>query len=108
MRVSGSDSREAVAEVAAGAGGAQFDEGGAWGEARDIFAKDCKLSKGELEFDVAPPGPYSGICNEIEVGRFEGICEKVAEVGENAAAAERFAPDRGMGDDGASGVAGCP
>lgn len=40
----------------------------------------------------------------MDTGRLFGICEKVAVVGENAAAAERFEPDRGVGEMG-SGTA---
>jgi hypothetical protein len=43
---------------------------GACGDASDIFANDCKPSKGEWELEFDPfPDPNSGMCNEMETGR---------------------------------------
>ena len=53
-------------------------------EPRDIRENDCKDSRGDTEFELLP-GRETGISNDIEVGRFEGlVSENVADVGENA------------------------
>jgi len=69
---------------------------GAGDEPSDIFANECKGSSGECAVELEPlAGTISGITKDIETGRFEGKCANVAVVGEKAAAAERFKPDRG-------------
>jgi hypothetical protein len=54
-------------------------------EPRDILEKDCRDSSGETELE-SRLGANSGISNDIELGRFDGLrSPNVAEVGENAA-----------------------
>lgn len=70
-------------------------------EPRDIFENDSVAESG------APREGKSGISSAFGTGRFSGTGANDAEVGENAAAAERFEPDRGVGDgENATGVAG--
>jgi hypothetical protein len=81
------------------------EDGGPPGdEPIDSFANDCNGSKGEFELEPFP-GTHSGITKDMETGRFAGMCANVAEVGENAAAADRFEPNRSEGDQEASAFA---
>ena len=60
-------------------------------EPSDILDNDCRDSSGDTEFELGfefLPGVKSGISNDIEVGRFNGLgLAETANVGENAAVA---------------------
>lgn len=93
-----------VVDVASGLAYEAHAEGGARGargeDSSERFENDCKGSNGDgvLECTTRDDG-NSGISSDIDTGRLAGICENVADVGENAAAAVRFEPDLGVGDD---------
>jgi hypothetical protein len=53
-----------------------------------------------------PCTEVSGICNEMATGLLLGICANAADVGEKAAAAERFEPVPGAGRVGGVGEGG--